>query len=195
MPKALITGVTGQDGSYLAEFLLAKGYEVHGIIRRTSSFSTARIEHIYTDTHEPDVRLRSALRRSERCLVAAARALDRAAGRGVQPRCTESRARELRDTRVHRRGHRPSARCGCSRRCATSACRRGSIRRRRSEMYGKVVETPQRETTPFYPRSPVRVREGVRALHDRQLSRELRAARVAAASCSITRARVAARRS
>ena len=58
MPKALITGVTGQDGSYLAEFLLAKGYEVHGIIRRTSSFSTARIEHIYTDTHEPDVRLR-----------------------------------------------------------------------------------------------------------------------------------------
>ena len=58
MPRALITGVTGQDGSYLAEFLLAKGYEVHGIIRRTSSFSTARIEHIYADTHEPDVRLR-----------------------------------------------------------------------------------------------------------------------------------------
>jgi GDPmannose 4,6-dehydratase len=51
MPKALITGVTGQDGSYLAEFLLAKGYEVHGIIRRTSSFSTARIEHIYADPH------------------------------------------------------------------------------------------------------------------------------------------------
>ncbi|HEX6048388.1 MAG TPA: GDP-mannose 4,6-dehydratase, partial [Gemmatimonadaceae bacterium] len=58
MPKALITGVTGQDGSYLAEFLLAKGYEVHGIVRRTSSFSTARIEHIYEDRHQPGARLR-----------------------------------------------------------------------------------------------------------------------------------------
>ena len=53
MKKALITGITGQDGSYLAEFLLAKGYEVHGIIRRSSTFSTARIDHIYVDPHEP----------------------------------------------------------------------------------------------------------------------------------------------
>lgn len=55
---ALITGVTGQDGSYLAELLIAKGYEVHGIIRRSSSFNTDRIDHIYQDPHEPDVRLR-----------------------------------------------------------------------------------------------------------------------------------------
>ena len=55
--RAFITGVTGQDGSYLAEFLLAKGYEVHGLIRRASTFNTARIDHIYTDPHSPDPRL------------------------------------------------------------------------------------------------------------------------------------------
>ena len=57
MKKALVTGITGQDGSYLAELLLAKGYEVHGIIRRSSTFSTARIDHIYVDPHEPGARL------------------------------------------------------------------------------------------------------------------------------------------
>jgi GDPmannose 4,6-dehydratase len=57
MKKALITGITGQDGSYLAELLLKKGYEVHGIIRRSSSFNTGRINHIYQDPHEAGVRL------------------------------------------------------------------------------------------------------------------------------------------
>jgi GDPmannose 4,6-dehydratase len=57
MKKALITGITGQDGSYLAELLLSKGYEVHGIIRRSSTFSTSRIDHIYVDPHEPGARL------------------------------------------------------------------------------------------------------------------------------------------
>lgn len=57
MKKALITGITGQDGSYLAEFLLNKGYEVHGLVRRASTFNTRRIEHLYVDPHEPDVRL------------------------------------------------------------------------------------------------------------------------------------------
>jgi GDPmannose 4,6-dehydratase len=56
MKKALITGITGQDGSYLAEFLLSKGYEVHGIIRRASTFNTARIDHIYIDPHEPNAK-------------------------------------------------------------------------------------------------------------------------------------------
>src|SRR5580704_17415299 len=51
-PKAFISGITGQDGSYLAEFLLARGYEVHGIIRRTSNFNTDRLDHIYSDPHE-----------------------------------------------------------------------------------------------------------------------------------------------
>jgi GDPmannose 4,6-dehydratase len=57
MPKALITGITGQDGSYLAEFLLSKGYEVHGLIRKASTFNTERIDHIYQDPHEPSAKL------------------------------------------------------------------------------------------------------------------------------------------
>jgi len=56
-PKALITGITGQDGSYLAEFLLAKGYKVHGLIRRASTFNTGRIEHLYVDPHDPQASL------------------------------------------------------------------------------------------------------------------------------------------
>jgi GDPmannose 4,6-dehydratase len=56
--RALVTGITGQDGSYLAEFLLDRGYEVHGVIRRASTFNTDRIDHLYRDPHEPEVRLR-----------------------------------------------------------------------------------------------------------------------------------------
>src|SRR5256885_15657109 len=58
MKKALITGITGQDGAYLAEFLLERGYDVHGVKRRASSFNTARIDHLYQDPHDPDVRFR-----------------------------------------------------------------------------------------------------------------------------------------
>ena len=57
--RALISGITGQDGSYLAELLLDKGYEVHGLVRRSSSFSTGRIEHLYRDPHDENVRLRN----------------------------------------------------------------------------------------------------------------------------------------
>ena len=57
MPKALITGITGQDGSYLAELLLSKGYEVHGLIRRASTFNTGRIDHLYVDPHAPAARM------------------------------------------------------------------------------------------------------------------------------------------
>jgi len=56
MKRALITGITGQDGAYLAEFLLGKGYEVHGIKRRSSSFNTQRVDHLYRDFHEENVR-------------------------------------------------------------------------------------------------------------------------------------------
>ena len=61
--KALITGITGQDGSYLAELLLAKGYEVHGLVRRSSTFNTRRIDHLYVDPHESRGPVFSALRR------------------------------------------------------------------------------------------------------------------------------------
>ena len=57
MKRALITGITGQDGSDLAELLLSKGYEVHGLIRRSSTINTSRIEHLYVDPHDPDARL------------------------------------------------------------------------------------------------------------------------------------------
>ena len=57
MKRALITGITGQDGSYLAELLLSKGYEVHGIIRRASTFNTSRIDHIYQDSNQPGTKL------------------------------------------------------------------------------------------------------------------------------------------
>ncbi len=57
MPRALITGITGQDGSYLAELLLGKGYEVHGLIRRASTFNTSRIDHLYQDPHDTDAKL------------------------------------------------------------------------------------------------------------------------------------------
>ena len=66
MKKALITGITGQDGSYLAELLLGKGYEVHGLIRRSSTFNTARIDHMYVDPHTPDAKTVPSLRRSQR---------------------------------------------------------------------------------------------------------------------------------
>ena len=64
---ALITGITGQDGAYLAELLLAKGYIVHGIKRRSSSFNTGRIDHLYQDPHEPNVRFHLPLWRYDRC--------------------------------------------------------------------------------------------------------------------------------
>ncbi len=64
--KALITGITGQDGAYLAEFLLKKGYEVHGIKRRASSFNTDRIDHLYQDPHDPKPATGAALRRPDR---------------------------------------------------------------------------------------------------------------------------------
>ena len=60
--RALITGITGQDGSYLAELLLGKGYDVHGVVRRSSSFNTDRIEHLYRDPHDPEARIASSSR-------------------------------------------------------------------------------------------------------------------------------------
>jgi GDPmannose 4,6-dehydratase len=57
MKKAFITGITGQDGSYLAEFLLGKGYEIHGLIRRSSTFNTDRIDHLFKDIHDPEARM------------------------------------------------------------------------------------------------------------------------------------------
>ncbi len=151
--KALITGITGQDGSYLTELLLEKGYEVHGIIRRSSSFNTSRIDHLYNDSeildkklflHYGDLSDSSSL----------SRLLERVAPDEIYNLGAQSHVKvsfeipeyttdidatgtvrlldAIRETRIKTKFYQASS----------------------SEMYGKVVEVPQSEATPFYPRSP-----------------------------------------
>jgi GDPmannose 4,6-dehydratase len=157
MKKALVTGVTGQDGSYLAELLLCKDYEVHGVIRRSSSFNTGRIDRIYQDPHKE--RTRFFLHYGDLCDGTVLRRIlemitpDEVYNLGAQSHVRVSfdepeytvdviamgtlrlleairdfRQRTGKDVRVYQAGS--------------------------SEMFGKVTEIPQSETTPFYPRSP-----------------------------------------
>ena len=151
--KALITGITGQDGSYLAELLLKKDYEVHGIVRRSSSFNTDRLEHLYVDPHVKNAKLllhygdlvdgmglREILTRVQPDEVYNLGAQSHVRVSFDQPVYTvQSDAlgtinllEAIRDTGLPIRFYQASS----------------------SEMYGKVVETPQTETTPFHPRSP-----------------------------------------
>ncbi len=151
--RALVTGITGQDGSYLAEFLLAKGYEVHGIIRRSSSFNTERLDHIYQDPHELGSRLhlhygdltdasglRDILTRTRPTEVYNLGAQSHVRVSYDQPVYTVNTAgmgtllllEAIRDVGLPIRFYQASS----------------------SEMFGQVVETPQKETTPFHPRSP-----------------------------------------
>ena len=155
MKKALISGITGQDGAYLAEFLLKKGYEVHGIKRRSSSFNTARVDHLYKDLHEEGVRffmhygdltdatnlirIVQEIQPDEIYNLAAQSHVKvsfetpeytaNADALGTLRLLEAIRILNLEDTT---RFYQAST----------------------SEIYGKVQETPQRETTPFYPRSP-----------------------------------------
>ncbi len=150
---ALITGITGQDGSYLAELLLGKGYEVHGIVRRSSSFNTDRIEHLYRDPHDPEARLflhygdlvdgtglREILTRVQPDEVYNLGAQSHVKVSFDQPVYTVQTdalgtmnlLEAIRDTGKQTKFYQASS----------------------SEMYGKVVEKPQSEKTPFYPRSP-----------------------------------------
>jgi GDPmannose 4,6-dehydratase len=151
--KALITGITGQDGSYLAELLLDKGYEVWGMIRRSSSFNTARIDHIYQDPHESDVRLRlhygdlndaSSVNKMLKIVRP-----DEIYNLGAQSHVKVSF--EVPEYTAEVTG------VGAVR--ILEAMRELDLNARfyqasSSELYGKVLETPQRESTPFYPRSP-----------------------------------------
>jgi GDPmannose 4,6-dehydratase len=153
--KALITGITGQDGAYLAEFLLEKGYEVHGIKRRASSFNTDRIDHLYQDPHERDIRL--TLHYGD---LTDATNLIRIIQQ-VQPDEIYNLAAQ---SHVAVSFETPEYTANCD---AVGTLRileairilglSGKTRfyqASTSEMYGKVQEIPQRETTPFYPRSP-----------------------------------------
>jgi GDPmannose 4,6-dehydratase len=156
MKKALITGITGQDGSYLSELLLGKGYEVHGIVRRSSSFNTERIDHLYRDPHEKGVRLFLHY------------------GDLNDASSLQSVVSEVKPDEVYNLAAQSHVRVsfdipeytgeitalGTLRlleavRKLGTAC--GFYQASSSELYGKVVETPQRETTPFHPRSPYAV--------------------------------------
>jgi GDPmannose 4,6-dehydratase len=156
MRKALITGITGQDGSYLAEFLLGKGYEVHGLVRRSSAFGTGRIEHIYLDEHLPspglelhygDLNDASSLQR-----VLARVAPDEVYNLGAQSHVRISF--DIPEYTVEVAG------VGTLR--LLEAIRNLGMTPRfyqasSSEMFGKVTEVPQTESTPFHPRSPYAV--------------------------------------
>ena len=150
---ALITGITGQDGSYLAEFLLSRDYWVYGLMRRSSSFNTSRIDHIYQDPHEPNPRLRliygdlndaSSLNKTLRDVQP-----DEIYNLGAQSHVmvsfdipeytgevtglgTARLLESIRETKIQPKFYQASS----------------------SEIYGLAQETPQKETTPFYPRSP-----------------------------------------
>lgn len=159
---ALITGITGQDGSYLAEFLLEKGYEVHGVMRRSSSFNTSRIEHLYLDEWVRDMKQKrlinlhygdmtdssSLIRLIEE--IKPDEIYNLAAQSHVKvsfevPEYT-AEADALGTLRLIE-GVRIAGRADCTRIYQAST----------SELYGKVQEIPQSETTPFYPRSPYAV--------------------------------------
>ncbi|MDG1418221.1 MAG: GDP-mannose 4,6-dehydratase [Maricaulis sp.] len=155
MKKALITGVTGQDGAYLSELLLDKGYEVHGVKRRASSFNTARVDHLYQDPHDPEsrffmhygdltdatnlIRLIQEIRPDEIYNLGAQSHVQvsfdtpeytaNVDGIGVLRLLEALRILDMGET-----------------------CR--FYQASTSELFGKVIETPQTETTPFYPRSP-----------------------------------------
>lgn len=158
LKRALITGITGQDGSYLAEFLLDKGYEVHGIKRRSSSFNTERVDHLYRDLHEDNVRfilhygdladtsnLARLIQQIQPDEIYNLGAMSHVAVSFEEPEYTADvdgigTLRILEAIRMH----------GLEKK--TRFYQASS-----SELYGLVQETPQRETTPFYPRSPYAV--------------------------------------
>jgi GDPmannose 4,6-dehydratase len=156
MKRALITGITGQDGSYLAELLIEKGYEVHGIIRRSSSFNTDRIDHIYQDRHEDDARL--FLHYGDLTDASGLQAiLEKAQPDEVYNLAAQSHVRVSFDTPEY-----TGEVTGLGALRMLEAVRRVVPKARfyqasSSELYGKVHEVPQSETTPFHPRSPYAV--------------------------------------
>lgn len=154
---ALVTGITGQDGSYLAELLLEKGYDVHGIIRRSSSFNTDRIEHLYQDPHDPNRKLH--LHYGDLIDGTGIREiLSRVKPDEVYNLGAQSHVRVSFDQPVYTVQTDALGTIGILEAIRDVQNETGKQVRfyqaSSSEMYGKVVETPQTETTPFYPRSP-----------------------------------------
>jgi len=153
MKKALITGITGQDGSYLAELLLEKGYEVHGLIRRSSTFNTSRIDHLYQDPHVHGVKLflhYGDLTDGSNI----SRLLEQIKPDEIYNLGAQSHVKVSFDMPVY-----TGNTVGLGTLRLLDAIKESGIKTKfyqagSSEMFGKVQETPQKETTPFYPRSP-----------------------------------------
>jgi len=153
MKKALITGITGQDGSYLAELLLAKGYEVHGIIRRASTFNTERIDHLYQDPHINGVRLFlhfGDIADSTNLI----KLLYRVQPEEIYHLAAQSHVRVSFDIPEY-----TGDVTGLGTVRILEAIRETGLKAKfyqasSSEMFGSALEIPQRETTPFHPRSP-----------------------------------------
>jgi GDPmannose 4,6-dehydratase len=158
MKKALITGVTGQDGSYLAEFLLAKGYEVHGIKRRASLFNTERIDHIYQDPHAPNphffLHYGDLSDTSNLTRIVSDVAPDEVYNLGAMSHVAVSFESPEYTADVDGIG---TLRLLEAIRFAKLEQKTRFYQASTSELYGLVQETPQRENTPFYPRSPYAV--------------------------------------
>ena len=158
MKKALITGVTGQDGSYLAEFLLAKGYEVHGIKRRASSFNTSRVDHIYQDPHVDNARFKlhygDLTDTSNLTRLLSEIEPDEVYNLGAQSHVAVSFEAPEYTADVDGIG---TLRLLEAIRFLGLEKKTRFYQASTSELYGLVQETPQRETTPFYPRSPYAV--------------------------------------
>ena len=155
MKRALITGITGQDGAYLADFLLAKGYEVHGIKRRASSFNTARIDHLYTDPHEKEIRFRlhygDLTDATNLIRVIQEVQPDELYNLGAQSHVMVSFETPEYTANSDALG---TLRLLEAIRILNLRDKTRFYQASTSELYGKVQETPQTETTPFYPRSP-----------------------------------------
>ena len=158
MKRALITGITGQDGSYLAEFLLEKGYEVHGIKRRASLFNTGRVDHIYEDPHVENARFRlhygDLTDTSNLARILAAVQPDEIYNLGAQSHVAVSFEAPEYTADVDGMG---TLRLLESIRLLGMEQTTRFYQASTSELYGLVQESPQRETTPFYPRSPYAV--------------------------------------
>ncbi|KAA8732066.1 GDP-mannose 4,6-dehydratase [Acinetobacter qingfengensis] len=158
MKKALITGITGQDGSYLAEFLLAKGYEVHGIKRRSSLFNTQRIDHIYQDPHIEHARLKlhygDLTDTSNLTRILAEIQPDEVYNLGAQSHVAVSFESPEYTADVDAIG---TLRLLEAIRFLGLEKKTKFYQASTSELYGLVQEIPQKETTPFYPRSPYAV--------------------------------------
>lgn len=153
MKRALITGITGQDGSYLAELLLEKGYEVHGIIRRASTFNTGRIEHLYKDPHIHDVRLflhYGDIADSTNLI----KLLYRIKPDEVYHLAAQSHVRVSFDIPEYTGDVTALSTIRLLEAIRETGVGSKFYQASSSEMFGKVMEVPQRETTPFYPRSP-----------------------------------------